>query len=200
LTKALVLSKKDDHTADDDIDGILVVHRESVSEQSTEAFIIRLCQSQRQQAGSSGFVKAFSDSPDQLLTGFAKVDKVLKSLNIQKLYLYSRFHHAVRKELEHPACTPSVTEFHQPLSLLQKDIQNAIAAAVVKYLRQLRNSTERSLVLNNNDGSGNGTSAHQLRTLVLPVLPVLPTTAPPAAPTLATRQTPLLVAARPSIE
>jgi DNA excision repair protein ERCC-4 len=56
----------------DDIDGMLVAHGEAVTEQSTEAFILRIYQSQKQPTGS-GFVKAFSETADQLTAGFARV-------------------------------------------------------------------------------------------------------------------------------
>lgn len=121
-----------------DIDGLLVAHAEQVTEQSTEAFIIRIFQSQKQPYGS-GFVKAFTDAPDQLVTGFAKVDKILKALHVRRLYLYPRFHHLVRDELEeHP---PDVTELHQELSTLQQEIQNAIVAAVQACIRELKSTT-----------------------------------------------------------
>lgn len=120
------------------IDGILVAHAEQVTEQSTEAFILRIFQAQKKPFGS-GFVKAFTESPDQLMAGFAKVDKILKALHVRRLYLYPRFHHSIREELErHP---PTVTELHQELSPLQKEIQNAIAAAVQSCIRELKTST-----------------------------------------------------------
>jgi DNA excision repair protein ERCC-4 len=122
----------------DCIDGILVAHAEQVTEQSMEAFILRIFQGQKQPFGS-GFVKAFTDAPDQLNSGFAKPDKVLKALHVRRLYLYPRFRDSVRRELErHP---PAVTEFHQGLSPLQKEIQNAIAAAVQSCIRELKAST-----------------------------------------------------------
>lgn len=120
------------------IDGLLVAHGENVTEQSTEAFILRIFQGQKQPFGS-GFIKAFTDAPDQLMSGFAKVDKILKSLHVRRLYLYPRFHESIRQELEsHP---PSVTELHQELSPLQKEMQNAIAAAVSACIRELKSST-----------------------------------------------------------
>jgi DNA excision repair protein ERCC-4 len=103
-----------------------------------EAYNLRIFQGQKQPFGS-GFVKAFTDAPDQLNSGFAKPDKVLKALHVRRLYLYPRFRDSVRKELQrHP---PAVTEFHQGLSPLQKEIQNAIAAAVQSCIRELKAST-----------------------------------------------------------
>jgi DNA excision repair protein ERCC-4 len=96
-----------------DIDGVLVGHAESVTEQSTEAFILRIYKAQKQWSSSEnpGFVKAFSDAPESLMAGFAKVDKILKSLHVQRLYLYPRFHASVSDELE--VSPPYVEELHQ---------------------------------------------------------------------------------------
>lgn len=168
------------------IDGILVAHSENVTEQSTEAFIIRLYQTQRHFYNDnmnnnitttsttatptasmttsndgdnndtttntkskyyhklgSGFVKAFTDQPDNLTYGFASLEKILKSLHVMKFYLYPRFHDTIRNELEkmNYKC-PNVIEYYQPLSLLQKDIQNAIASAMIKCIRQLRSTID----------------------------------------------------------
>ena len=130
-----------------DIDGLLVTHADQVTEQSTEAFILRIFHSQKLAAtpiinstndskssesatmNPTGFVKAFTDAPDSLMSGFAKVDKILKALRVRRLYLYPRFHDSIRQELE--AAPPHVDELHQELSPLMKEIQNAIAAAVL---------------------------------------------------------------------
>ena len=144
-----------------DIDGMLIAHGESVTEQSTEAFILRIFQSQRQQAmGEPGFVKAFSDSPDALTAGFAQVDKILKALHVRKLYLYPRFHSSVRDELEQQPNNGNivVTELQQPLSRQQKEIQNAIAVLVMQCLRQLKQSTEHLVSWVNNNGNSEGQS------------------------------------------
>ena len=92
-----------------DIDGMLVAHAENVNEQSTEAFILRIYRTQTQFTG--GFVKAFSDAADILMSGFAKVDKILKALHVRQLYLYPRFHASVADELERRP--PHVDELHQ---------------------------------------------------------------------------------------
>ncbi|KAL7555565.1 hypothetical protein ACA910_013041 [Epithemia clementina (nom. ined.)] len=139
-----------------DIAGLLVYRADQVTDESTEAFILRIFHSQRQPQ-CSGFVKAFSESADQLQSGFAKVDKVLKALRVRRLYLYPRFHESIRQELEQeggeaeeaeqqqqsPAVV--VTELHQPLSPLQKEIQHCIAAAVQTCIRELKQATGSKL-------------------------------------------------------
>ena len=122
------------------IDGILVYNAHQVTEQSTEAFIIRIFVSQKQPYGS-GFVKGFTEAAESLLSGFAKVDKVLKSLHVRRLYLVPRFHHAVREELEGPQA-PSVTELHQSLTQRQQQVQHAVAAAVQACIRELKSATK----------------------------------------------------------
>lgn len=131
-----------------DIDGILVAHAENVSEQSTEAFILRIYRTQKRfgdfgtnslsliediespiiQSYQNGFIKAFSDSPDTLMSGFAKCDKILKALFVKRLYIYPRFHELVAEELD--KTPPIVEELHQTLTQRMMECQAAIAAAV----------------------------------------------------------------------
>jgi DNA excision repair protein ERCC-4 len=73
------------------------------------------------------------------MSGFAKVDKTLKSLNIRRLYLYPRFHDIIRQELDQNP--PDLEELYQELSPKMKDIQNAIAAAVQVCMRELKKAT-----------------------------------------------------------
>jgi len=172
------------------IDGFLVAHAESISEQSTESFILRLFRTQRKwscvmadgntsntsttshavevlpsaitqdhfrcdrnkrrindsvlgseidsacatknpsmDANRLGFIKAFTDAPDALLAGFAKVDKVLKALFVRRLYLYPRNHETIAEELEN-IYPPKVEGVSIPLTSCMKEMQNAIAACV----------------------------------------------------------------------
>ena len=140
-----------------DIEGLLVAHAERVvGEKSVEAFILRIFRSQKyfisvssttkeetDPAGNNkcgtrgGFIKAFSDDASSLVSGsFAKVEKVLKSLQVPRLFLYPRFHASVAEELERNP--PNVIELHQPLSESMKSIQNYLAASIRSCLRDLR--------------------------------------------------------------
>jgi DNA excision repair protein ERCC-4 len=121
-----------------DIDGMLVFHAETVTPESMEAFILRIFYSQKQPFGS-GFCKAITSDPDRLLSGFAKVDKIMKALYVRKLYLYPRFLHCIREELE--LRPPNVVELHQSLTVRQQEIQSAIVAAVQSVIRELKSST-----------------------------------------------------------
>lgn len=94
-----------------DIDGLLIAHAEQVASESTEAFIIRIYSSQKKR--EEGFIKGFSDQADALVSGFAKIDKTLKALQVRRIYLYPRFHDLIRRELEQSP--PDVEELHQEL-------------------------------------------------------------------------------------
>jgi DNA excision repair protein ERCC-4 len=120
-----------------DVDGLLIAHAEEVTYDSTEAFIVRIYASQKRRDQS--FIKAFTDAPDRLFSGFAKIDKTLKALQVRRLHLYPRFHDVVRKELE--ASAPDIEEMHQPLSPAMKEIQSSIVAAVQTCMRELKNMT-----------------------------------------------------------
>lgn len=121
-----------------DVDGMLIAHAEKVTNESTEAFIIRIYTSQKRR--SQCFIKGFTDRPEQLLSGFARVEKTLKALQVRQLYLYPRFHDSVRSDLEQSDFTPIVHELHQSLSPAMKEIQIAIATAVQTCMRELKQS------------------------------------------------------------
>ena len=126
--------------------GMLVGHAELCTNETTEAFILRIFRTQKLMLSSkkhfeSGFVKAFTDNPSSLVSGFGKVDKILKALFVRKLYLYPRFHASVKKELENPLKQPKVEEIHQPLTPRMREIQHAIAAAVQGGIRELKKAT-----------------------------------------------------------
>jgi DNA excision repair protein ERCC-4 len=161
--------------------GLLIVHAHTVTDQSTESFIIRIYksyhfQNQQQQQDEthsnqssinyrnnnsnqndkSGFIKAITDNADALMTGFAQVDKILKALHVRKLYLYPRFHSTIRDELE-SSHNIEVIEYHQELSIRQKEIQSSIAVLVMQCLRQLKQQTDHLVQWSNhNHNNSNG--------------------------------------------
>ena len=48
----------------------------------------------------SGFIKAFSDQPESLTNDFGKIQRVLSSLFVKRMYLYPRFHERVISSFE----------------------------------------------------------------------------------------------------
>lgn len=136
-SRILIVDLLDNTLSPKDVDGMLIGHADHVNNNSTEAFIVRIYTSQKQR--DRCFIKAFTDNPEYLLSGFAKIDKTLKALQVRHLYLYPRFHDAIKNELEQN--TPRVQELHQDLSPSMKDIQCAIVAAVQTCMKELKNST-----------------------------------------------------------
>lgn len=67
--------------------GIILLNAHSLSDTSTEAFIVRILRS----SNRSLCVRAFSDRPHAMVSGFAKAERTLKCLFLRKLHLWPRF-------------------------------------------------------------------------------------------------------------
>ncbi|KAL3039513.1 hypothetical protein AAZX31_01G190800 [Glycine max] len=78
------------------IAGIIILNAHSLSETSTEAFIVRIFRSLNRGA----YVRALSDKPHAMVSGFAKAERTMKCLHVRKLYLWPRFQVYVSQELE----------------------------------------------------------------------------------------------------
>ncbi|KAG0275130.1 hypothetical protein BGZ95_009148 [Linnemannia exigua] len=117
------------------ITGILVANAHRVTASSTEAFILRLFR----QSNTEGFIKAFSDQPEALSTGFATLEKTLRLLYLRKVNLWPRFHVTVTESLE--SHTADVIEIRQPMTKGMKAIQAAIISCMDICLQELRRSS-----------------------------------------------------------
>jgi DNA excision repair protein ERCC-4 len=78
------------------ITGVVVLHAERVSATSVEAFILR----QYRETNKTGFLKAFSDSPESFTIGFAPLATYMRNLFLRQTILYPRFQLEVAKSLE----------------------------------------------------------------------------------------------------
>ncbi|KAF8754590.1 ERCC4 domain [Rhizoctonia solani] len=76
--------------------------------------------------GTEGFIKAFSDQPEQFTYGMSPLKTIMKELHLRKVHIYPRFHEEVNKSLERrradvveifPSMTPAMEEIH--ISLVQ---------------------------------------------------------------------------------
>lgn len=67
--------------------GIILLNAHALAETSTEAFIVRILRS----SNRALFVRAFSDRPHAMVSGFAKAERTLKCLFLRKLHLWPRF-------------------------------------------------------------------------------------------------------------
>ncbi|KAL7553468.1 hypothetical protein ACHAWF_016750, partial [Thalassiosira exigua] len=141
-SRILIVDLLTGHANARDIEGMLVAHAEGVcGEKSTEAFILRIFKGQRYLTersgggGGGGFVKAFTDDPAALVAGFSRVEKVLRSLHVRRMYLYPRHRASVAEELERRP--PEVLELRQPMSDKMRELQANLAAATMACLRDL---------------------------------------------------------------
>eukprot|EP00854_Cymbomonas_tetramitiformis_P011494 gene11494-13587_t len=114
--------------------GLIVANAHRITESCGEAFIARLLKEQPW----SGHIYGFSDSPQYLSSGFNKVERVLRSLYLPKVYLWPRFHVSVSEVLE--AHVPEVIEMTQPLTSSIQAIQEGLLEVMGACLNELRRS------------------------------------------------------------
>lgn len=105
-----------------------------VNPTSAEAFIIRVYR----QENKEGFIKAFSDQPEQFVSGFAPLQRTMKLLYLRHVHLWPRFHLIIAEGLEkHRA---DVVELRHPLSQRMEAIQQAVIECMDACLMELRRS------------------------------------------------------------
>ncbi|KAG5061354.1 hypothetical protein JHK87_002383 [Glycine soja] len=114
------------------IAGIIILNAHSLSETSTEAFIVRIFRSLNRGA----YVRALSDKPHAMVSGFAKAERTMKCLHVRKLYLWPRFQVYVSQELERDP--PEVVDIRVPMSRYMVGIQKAIAEVMDACLKEMR--------------------------------------------------------------
>lgn len=118
------------------IAGILILNAHSLTETSTEAFIVRILRSLNRNA----YIRAFSDKPCAMVSGFAKAERIMKCLFVRKLHLWPRFQVYVSQELER---NPSeVVDFRVPMNVAMKGIQKAIIEVMDACLKEMRKTNK----------------------------------------------------------
>ncbi|CAJ1928749.1 unnamed protein product [Sphenostylis stenocarpa] len=118
------------------IAGILVLNAHSLSETSTEAFIVRIFRSLNRGA----YVRAFSDKPHAMVSGFAKAERTMKCLHVRKLHLWPRFQVYVSQELERDP--PEVVDIRVPMTKYMVGIQKAIIEVMDACLKEMRKTNK----------------------------------------------------------
>ncbi|PFH57885.1 hypothetical protein XA68_14456 [Ophiocordyceps unilateralis] len=115
------------------ITGIVILHAERVVATSTEAFILRLYR----QRNKVGFLKALSDNPEPLASGFSPLARTMRNLFVTKASLWPRFQVAVARSLEGKN-KAEVIELEVPMTDSIRDIQNAILECVEVSIQELK--------------------------------------------------------------
>ncbi|KAI9089266.1 hypothetical protein K1719_029545 [Acacia pycnantha] len=118
------------------IAGLIILNAHSLSETSTEAFIVRIIRSLNRDA----YIRAFSDKPHAMVSGFAKVERTMKCLYIRKLHLWPRFQVYVSQELE--KAPPDVVDIRVPMTKYMMGIQKAIIEVMDACLKEMRKTNK----------------------------------------------------------
>ncbi|XP_077237362.1 restriction endonuclease, type II-like superfamily protein [Tasmannia lanceolata] len=118
------------------ISGLIILNAHKLSDTCTEAFIVRLLRSQNREA----YVRAFSDKPHAMVSGFSKAERIMKCLFVRKLHLWPRFQVFVAEDMERDP--PTVVDIRVPQSQLMKGIQKAVIEAMDACLKELRKTNK----------------------------------------------------------
>ncbi|XP_047307707.1 DNA repair endonuclease UVH1 [Impatiens glandulifera] len=116
--------------------GLIILNAHLLSETSTEAFIVRILRS----SNKSLYIRAFSDKPNAMVSGFAKVERTLKCLYLRKLHLWPRFHVYVSQDLERDP--PEVVDLRVPMTANMRGIQKAVIEVMDACLKEMRRTNK----------------------------------------------------------
>lgn len=131
-SRILIVDLLDNKLDASKITGLLIYNAHRISESSIESFIVRVFRERNR----TGFIKAFSEDPEQLQGGF-KIERLLRSLFLKKLFLWPRFRLEVAQALQR-ACQPEVVELSLPLTKHMLTIQNSVLVAMNTCLQELK--------------------------------------------------------------
>ncbi|XP_009629397.1 DNA repair endonuclease UVH1 [Nicotiana tomentosiformis] len=116
--------------------GLVVLNAHLLSDTSTEAFIVRILRSTNRDL----YVRAFSDRPHSMVSGFAKAERTLKCLFLRKLHLWPRFQVYVSQDLERDP--PEVVDIRVPMSTYMIGIQKAVIEVMDACLKEMRKTNK----------------------------------------------------------
>eukprot|EP00727_Mastigamoeba_balamuthi_P011298 m51a1_g6791 putative dna repair endonuclease xpf (831) ;mRNA; f:196388-199858 len=125
------------------VTGFLVLHADKVTEDSTEAFILRVWRS----ANKEGFIKAVTEDAVALTRGYARAERLLRALHVQRLHLWPRFRSDVQRDLE--ARPPDVVQLAVSMTPHMRAAHSAVTELVrmiVKEIAAAQGLTPQSLV------------------------------------------------------
>ncbi|RYG69231.1 hypothetical protein EON64_03255 [archaeon] len=134
-SRILIVDLLDNKLDASKVAGLLIYNAHRISETSLDSFILRIYRERNR----SGFLKAFSEEAEALTGPFLKVERLLRSLYLTKLYLWPRFRLEVARALE--SCVQSsVIELSVPLTKHMLAIQSAVLVAMNTCMSELKKS------------------------------------------------------------
>jgi DNA excision repair protein ERCC-4 len=122
------------------VTGIIVLHAEKATTKELEPFILRVYR----EKNKTGFLKAFSDAPENFTYGFSPLSTMLRNLFLRKTALYPRFQADVAKSIEGRK-KAEVIELEVNMTENMRIIQNAVmecTEASISELKKLNSGLE----------------------------------------------------------
>ncbi|KAG8906750.1 hypothetical protein FRB99_006241 [Tulasnella sp. 403] len=116
------------------ITGLVILHADRVTPTSLESFIVRLYRKENK----DGFVKAFSDQPEQFTQGMYPLKAVMTELQLRDTHMYPRFHEEVQTSLGRRKA--DVVELYVPMTSKMRDIHQGIVICITATLAELKRS------------------------------------------------------------
>ncbi|XP_055380377.1 DNA repair endonuclease XPF [Condylostylus longicornis] len=126
-TRILVVDLLKNRVPIDLITGIVVLRAHTIVESCQEAFALRLYR----QKNKTGFIKAFSQSPESFTIGWSHVERTMRNLFVKELFLWPRFHATIQHSIK-PYESQAI-EFHVPMTINMTKIQAHILD-IMNYL------------------------------------------------------------------
>lgn len=115
------------------VTGLVVLHAERVVATSVEAFVVR----EFRQHNKIGFLKAFCDSPEPLISSYAPLASMMKNLFLRRPSIWPRFHASIAHSLEGKR-KAEVIELEVPMSEDMMTIQQAVLECVEASISELK--------------------------------------------------------------
>ncbi|KAK5079560.1 DNA repair protein RAD16 [Exophiala xenobiotica] len=115
------------------VTGLVVLHAERVVATSVEAFIVR----EFRNNNKIGFLKAFCDAPEPLISSYAPLAAMMKNLFLRRPSIWPRFHASVAQSLEGKR-KAEVIELEVPMSEDMLTIQQAVLECIDASIGELR--------------------------------------------------------------
>lgn len=131
----LVMDLLVDRVPVENVVGIVICDAHKILESNQDSFILRLYRMRNK----DGFIKAFTQTPSALTRGFGTLDRVMRALFINQLFLWPRHDPRICKSLD-TRTKPEVIEMRFTLTPLMESIQFAVMDLINMCLKEMKES------------------------------------------------------------
>lgn len=131
-TRVLVVDLLKQRIPTELITGIVVLRAHTIIESCQEAFCLRLYR----QNNKTGFIKAFSSSPEAFTIGYGHIERTMRNLFVKELFIWPRFHATIQASLK--PYEAQATELNVPMSARMTRIQTHILDIMNYLVREVK--------------------------------------------------------------